>query len=118
MVDLVQTPDWPLAVVFDRHPFHESGCDSDGGRISHLVDRRTPFVALAILRSFSTRGGSVHHSRELGKEENETELSAKQQKGSGRIATMNRVLSLLAYTGTHFSDNRVYHYHAFFLRSD
>ena len=100
MVDLVQTPDWRLAVVFNSHPFHELGCDSDWGRISHLVDRRTPFVALAILWSFSARGASVHHSRELGKKESETELSAKQQKASGRIAPMNRVLSLLADTGT------------------
>jgi hypothetical protein len=61
-----------------------------GGRISHLVDRRTPFVTLAILGSFSARVASVHHSRELGKEESETELSAKQQKESGRIAKMNR----------------------------
>lgn len=99
MVDLAQTPDWLLAVVFNRHPFHELGRDSDWGRISHLVDRRTPFVALAILWNFSGRVASVHHSRELGKEENETELSAK-QKASGRIATMNRVPSLLADTGT------------------
>jgi len=106
VVDLVQTPDWRLAVVFDCHPFHELGCDSDWGRISHLVDRRTPFVALAILWSFSARVASVHHSGELGKEESETELSAKQQKASGRIATMNRVLSLLADIGTHFSDDR------------
>jgi hypothetical protein len=101
VVDLVQTPDWRLAVVFNRHPFHELGCDSDWGRISHLVDRRTPFVALAILWNFSARGASVHHSRELGKKESETELSAKQQKASGRIAPMNRVLSLLADTGIH-----------------
>lgn len=94
-------------MVFDRHPFHELGCDSDWGRISHLVDRRRPFVALAILWSFSDRVASVHHSRELGKEESETELPAKQQKAYGRIAAMNRVLSLLADTGTHFSDNRV-----------
>lgn len=66
----------------------------------HLVDRRTPYVALAILGSFSARVASVYHSRELGKAESETELSAKQQKASSRIATMNRVLSLLAYTGT------------------
>jgi len=90
-------------VVFDRHPFHELGCDSHWGRISHLVDCRTPFVALAILWSFSSRVASVHHSRELGKEESETELSAKQQIASGRIATMNRVLSLRADTDTHFS---------------
>jgi len=106
VVDLVQKPDWRLAVVFDRHPFHELGGDSDWGRISHLVDRRTPFVALAILWSFSDLVASVHHSRELGQEESETELPAKQQKASGRIATMNRVLSLLADTGTHFSDKR------------
>jgi len=56
------------------------GCNSDWGRISHLVDRRTPFVALAILWNFSARVASVHHSRELGKEESKTELSAKQQK--------------------------------------
>jgi hypothetical protein len=88
-VDLVQTPDWRLAVAFNRHPFHELGCDSDWGRIFHLVDRRTPFVALAILWSFSVLVASVYHSRELGKKESETELSANQQKASGRIATLN-----------------------------
>lgn len=103
MVDLVQTPDWRLAVVFDRHPFHQLGCDSDWGRISHLVDRRTQYVALATLWNFSARVASVHHSRELGKKESETELSANQQKASSRIATVNGVLSLLADTGTHLS---------------
>jgi hypothetical protein len=91
-----------LAVVFNRHPFHELGCNSDWGRISHLVDRRTPFVALAIVWSSSACFASVHRSRELGKEESETELSAKQQEATGRIAPM-RVLSLLANTGTHFT---------------
>jgi hypothetical protein len=76
-VDLVQATDWRLAVVFSRHQFHELGCDSDWGRISHLVDRRTPFVALANLWNFSTFIVSVHDSRELGKEESKTELSAK-----------------------------------------
>jgi hypothetical protein len=95
VVDLVQTPDWRLALVLNRHPFHELGCDSDWGRFSHLVDRRTPFVALAIPWNFSIRVASVHHSRELGKKESETELSARQQKASGSIATMNGVLSLL-----------------------
>lgn len=73
-----QTGGWPW--FSNRHPFHELGCDSDWGRISHLVDRRTPFVALAILWNFSARAASVHHSRELGKKESEIELSAKQQK--------------------------------------
>jgi hypothetical protein len=94
-VELVQTPDWRLALVFNRHPFHELGCDSDWGRFSHLVDRRTPFVALAIPWNFSACIASVHHSRELGKKESETELFARQQKASGRIATVNAVLSLL-----------------------
>jgi hypothetical protein len=92
MVDLVQRTDWRLAVVFNRYPFHELGCDSDWGRISHLVDRRTPSVTLAIPWSFSGRVAAVHYPGELGKEEGQTELSAKQQKASGRIATMNRVL--------------------------
>jgi hypothetical protein len=107
-VDLVQTPDWRLAVVFNRHPFHELGCDSDWGRISHLVDRRTPFVALAVLWSFSACVASVHHRGELGKEENKTELSAKHQTASGRIATVNRVLSVLSDPGTQVSGLRVY----------
>jgi len=37
--------------------------------------------------------------RELGEEESQTGLSAKQQKASGRIATMNSVRSLIADTG-------------------
>jgi hypothetical protein len=89
VVDLVQTPDWRLALVFNRHPFHELGCSSDWGRISHLVDRRTPFAALAIPWGLSAGVASVHHPRELGKEKSETELSAKQQKAIGRIATLN-----------------------------
>jgi len=31
VVDRVQTPNWQLAVVFNLHPFHELGCDSDWG---------------------------------------------------------------------------------------
>jgi hypothetical protein len=96
-----QTGGW---LVFNRHPFHELDCNSDWGRISHLVDRRTAFVALATLWSVSPRIASVHPSRELGKEESKTELSAKQQEASGRIATMNRVLSLLADRGPTFRD--------------
>jgi len=80
-----------LAVVFNRHPFHELGCDSDWGRISHLVDWQTPFVALAIPWSLSGRVAAIHHSGELGEEESQNELSAKQQKASARITPMNRV---------------------------
>src|SRR5690348_12182259 len=98
MVDCIQTADWRLAVVFNRHPFHELGCASDWWRISHLVGRRTPLVALANLRNSSGRAASVHPCRELGEEESQTELSAKQQKASGRIATMNGVRSLIADT--------------------
>lgn len=95
-----QTGDWPwLSIVVH---FMNWVVILIWGRISHLVDRRTPFVALAIRRSSSARVASVRHSRKLGKEESQTELSAKQQKASGRIATMNRVLSLLPDTGTHF----------------
>jgi len=79
VVDRVQTPNWQLAVVFNLHPFHELGCDSDWGSISHLVERQTPLVALAIPWSFSDRVAAVYRSRELGKEESETELSAKQE---------------------------------------
>jgi hypothetical protein len=43
---------------------------------------------------------------ELGKEESQTELSAKNHKASGRIAAMNMVLFLLTDTGTDFSDKR------------
>jgi len=80
LVGLIQTPNGHLALVFNRHPCHQLGCDSVWGRFPHLVDCRTPFVALAILWNFSARVASVHHSRELGKEESKTELSAKQQK--------------------------------------
>jgi hypothetical protein len=31
VVEVVQTPDWRLAVVFNRHSFHELGCNSDWG---------------------------------------------------------------------------------------
>jgi hypothetical protein len=41
-----------LALVFDRHPCHQLGCDSVWGRIPHLVDCRTPFVALAVHKHF------------------------------------------------------------------
>jgi len=71
------------------------------------VDRRTPLVALAILWNSSRRVASVHPCRELGEEESQTELSAKQQKASGRITTMNSMPSLIADTGTRFSDNCV-----------
>jgi hypothetical protein len=104
VVDLIQKTVWRLAVAFNRHPFHELACDSDWGRISHLVDRG--IVAWAIHWSFSDRVASVRHSRELGKEESKTELPAKQQKVSGRIAMMKRILSLLGDPGTEFCDNR------------
>jgi hypothetical protein len=43
------------------------------------VERQTRLVALAIPSSFSDRVAAVRHSGELGKEESETELSAKQK---------------------------------------
>ena len=60
------------------------------------MDRRTPLAALAIHWSSSARLASIHISRELGKEESQNELSAKQQKAYGPIATLSGLLSLLA----------------------
>jgi hypothetical protein len=85
-----------LALVFNCHPFHALGCDFVWGRLSHLVDRQTPIVALAIPWDSFAGVASVYHSGELGKKEGETELSTKQQKASDRIAMINSVLSLLA----------------------
>jgi hypothetical protein len=108
VVEVVQTPDWRLAVVFNRHPFHELGCNSDWGRIPHLVDRRTPFAALAIPWDPSARVASIHCSRELGKEENQTDLSAETTESVCIVATMNRVLSLLRDGSATFPGNGVY----------
>ena len=59
------------------------------------MDRRTPFVALAV--SWSTLAGvaSIHRSRELGKEESQTDLSEETTESVCIVATMNRMRSLL-----------------------
>jgi len=59
------------------------------------VDRRTPFVALAIPWNSSARITSIHCSRELGKEESQTDLSAETTESVCIVATMNRMRSLL-----------------------
>jgi hypothetical protein len=77
LVGLIQTPNGNLALVFNRHPYHQLGCDSVWGRFPHLVDRRTPFVALAVPRHFFVDWFTVRGCRELGKEKSETKSSAK-----------------------------------------
>jgi hypothetical protein len=76
-VDFIQTANWNLALVFNRHPFHELGRGFVWGRVSHLVDRGTPFVALAVPRHFFVDRIAVRGCRELGKEKSETKSSAK-----------------------------------------
>src|SRR5258708_19237626 len=77
LVGLIQTPNGRLALVFNRHPCHQLGCDSVWGRFPHLVDCRTPFVALAVPRRFFVDWFTVRGCRELGKEKSETKSSAK-----------------------------------------
>ena len=64
------------------------------------MGRRTPFVALEILWSFSAGVASVHHYRELGRENRETKSPAK-RKASGKTAKMS------LDTITHLSGFRV-----------
>jgi hypothetical protein len=52
LVGRIETPNGHLALVFNHSPFHEWGCDFVRGGVSHLVERRTPFVALGILGHF------------------------------------------------------------------
>jgi hypothetical protein len=81
-----------LALVFNRHSFHQLGCGFVLRRLSHLVDRRTPFVEVAILRHLLARIVTVRHSRELGKEKSETKQSPK-WKASGKTAQVNKTIS-------------------------
>lgn len=69
-------------MVFNRDPLHELGCGFRCGSLSNLVDRRTPFIALAILRGSYARIVALHHPRELGKENGEIELFTKQKASS------------------------------------
>lgn len=75
-------------MVVNRRPLYELGCGLGWGRFSNLVGRRTPIVALAILRGSTACILAVHHPRELGKEISETELSAK-WKASSKATKVN-----------------------------
>lgn len=75
-------------MVVNRRPLYELGCGLGWGRFSNLVGRRTPIVALAILRGSSACILAVHHPRELGKESGEIELFAK-QKASSKTTKVN-----------------------------
>jgi hypothetical protein len=66
-----------LALVFNRHPRHQLGCDPVWGRFPHLVDCRAPFVGVAVPRHFFVDWFTVRRCRELGKEKSETKSSAK-----------------------------------------
>ena len=92
-MDQIQTPDWYLAMVFDRHSFRELGCDLVWRRVIYLVVHRTSFVGVAVYQDFSTGGLTVLLSRKPGKEGSETESSEK-QKAPGRIPKVNSMLSL------------------------
>ena len=77
LVGLIQTSNGNLALVFNRRPCHQLGCDSRWRGFPHLVDWRTPFVALAVPRHFFVDWFTVRGCRELGKEKSETKSSAK-----------------------------------------
>jgi len=85
-----------LALVFNRHSFHELGCGFVLRRFSHLVGRRTPFVEVAILGHLLARIVTVRHPRELGKEKSETKQSTK-WKAFGKTAEVNNKLSVLTF---------------------
>jgi hypothetical protein len=77
LVGFIQTQNGLLAVVFNRHPCHQLGCDSVWGRFPNLVDCRTPFVALAVPRHFFVDWFTLRGCRALGKEKSEIKSSAK-----------------------------------------
>ncbi len=77
-----------MALVFNRRPFHELGCDFVWWKLSHLVVCRTPFVAVAILRHLLARIVTVWHSRELGEKKGETKQFTK-FKASDKTAKVN-----------------------------
>jgi len=77
LVGLIQTSNGHLALVVNRHPCRQLGCDSIRGRIPHLVDRRIPFVAVAVPRHFSVDWSAVLGYRKLGKETSEIKSFAK-----------------------------------------
>src|SRR2546423_678169 len=82
LVGFIQTPNGRLALVFNRRSCHQLGCDSVWGRVPHLVDGRTPFVAMAVPGHFFLDWFTVRVCRELGKEKSETKSSAKQKTSS------------------------------------
>ena len=75
-------------MVFNCSPLHELGSGFGCGSLSNLVVRRTPFIALAILRGSYACIIALHHPRELGEENGEIELFAK-QKASGKATKVN-----------------------------
>jgi len=92
-VVLIQTPNWHLALVFNRHSFHELGCSFVLRRFSPLVGHRTPLAEMAILRHLLARIVTVLNSRELGREKSETKQSTK-WKAYGKTAKVNNKLSV------------------------
>jgi len=85
VVDLVQTPDWRLAVVFNRHPFHELGCDLIGGgfliwwTVEHHLSRWQFFgvflfvsLAYTILENWAKRKVKLNYLRNSRKRLAET----------------------------------------------
>ena len=90
-----------MALVFNRHSFHALGCGFVWDRFSLLVDRRTPFVVVAILMHLFAGFVALHHSRELGKEKSETKSSTK-WKASGKTAKVSNRLPRPLIPGSTF----------------
>jgi hypothetical protein len=96
-----------LALVFNRNPFYELGCDFVWWSFSHLVVWRTPFVAVAIVWHFCAGGVAVLDSCGLGKEKSKAKSFAK-WKLFGKTAKLSDRLRLPVDTCFDFSDLLVY----------
>jgi hypothetical protein len=89
VVGLLQTANRQLALVINRHPFHELGSAFVWGRVSHLAGRSTRNIAMAVFWYSFSGVVTICHSRELGRENRETKSSAK-RKASGKTAKMSK----------------------------
>jgi hypothetical protein len=107
MVDQIQTPDWYVAMVFDRYSFRELGCCLVWWRAAYLVGRRTSLVAVAVSGYFCAGKLAVLLSRKTGKASGETE-SFEKQKAPSENAQVNNTLRFASWCDAHFSGNGVY----------
>src|SRR3989442_1484216 len=93
LVGFIQTPNGRLAVVFNRHPCHQLGCDSVWGKFPNLVDCRTFFVARAVHSFFFVDCFALGVCREVEKEKKKINLSEKKKTSKKKFCRETAVRS-------------------------